>query len=212
MESAAGAGTIRWDERGLVPAIVQDAHTGQVLMLAYMNQEALEQTLQTGETWFWSRSRGELWHKGATSGNRQRVIDLRYDCDADTLLVRAEPTGPACHTGRQSCFYRRLPGEDEVPLPTPAGGVLDHLEAVIQDRKVNPRPGSYTCELFAAGQPRILKKVGEEAIETIVAAQSEGDERLLSELADLTYHALVLLAARDLSWADVENELGRRFG
>jgi phosphoribosyl-ATP pyrophosphohydrolase/phosphoribosyl-AMP cyclohydrolase len=212
MESAAGDGTIRWDERGLAPAIVQDAHTGQVLMLAYMNQEALEQTLRTGETWFWSRSRDELWHKGATSGNRQRVIDVRYDCDADTLLVLAEPMGPACHTGRQSCFYRRLPGEDEVPASMPAGGVLDHLEAVIQDRKVNPRPGSYTCQLLAAGQPRILKKVGEEAIETIVAAQSEGDERLLSELADLAYHALVLLASRDLSWADVENELARRFG
>lgn len=212
MESMAWYRDIRWDEQGLAPAIVQDAHTGQVLMLAYMNQVSLEQTLQTGETWFWSRSRSELWHKGATSGNTQRVVDVRYDCDADTLLVRVEPAGPACHTGRQSCFYRRLPGQEEVEALPSAGGVLAHLEAVIHDRKVNPRPESYTCQLLAAGQPRILKKVGEEAIEAIVAAQSEGDERLLSELADLIYHALVLLAARDLSWGDVENELARRFG
>ena len=203
---------IKWDERGLAPAIVQDAHTGQVLMLAYMNRESLEQTLNSGETWFWSRSRGELWHKGATSGNTQRVVEVRYDCDADTLLVRVEPSGPACHTTHQSCFYRLLPQGAEVGAPPPAGGVLAHLEAVIQNRKVNPRSGSYTRQLLDAGQPRILKKVGEEAVETIVAAQSEGDDRLISELADLTYHALVLLAARDLSWTDVEAELAERFG
>jgi phosphoribosyl-ATP pyrophosphohydrolase/phosphoribosyl-AMP cyclohydrolase len=203
---------IKWDERGLVPAIVQDANTGQVLMLAYMNQASLERTLETGESWFWSRSRGELWHKGATSGNTQRLVEIRYDCDADTLLLRVEPAGPACHTGHQSCFYRSLPDQTEVEDPLPSGGVLAHLEAVIQDRKANPRPGSYTRQLLAAGLPRILKKVGEEAVEVIVAAQNEGDERLVSELADLTYHTLVLLAARNLSWADVETELARRFG
>jgi phosphoribosyl-AMP cyclohydrolase / phosphoribosyl-ATP pyrophosphohydrolase len=203
---------IRWDARGLVPAIVQDAHTGQVLMLAYMNEESLQRTLEMGETWFWSRSRGELWHKGATSGNTQRVVEVRYDCDADTLLVRVEPCGPACHTGQQSCFYRRLPDEAQAGPPPAAGGVLSHLEAVIQDRKAHPRPGSYTCQLFDAGLPRIVKKVGEEAIETLVAAQSEDDERLVSEVADLVYHALVLLAARDLSWEEVEAELARRFG
>ena len=200
--------TIQWDERGLVPAVVQDAHSGQVLMLAYMDAEALDRTLQTGEAWFWSRSRGTLWHKGATSGNTQRVVELRYDCDADALLLRVEPRGPACHTGRRSCFYRHLSGslegEDD-------GGVLEHLWAVIQDRRANPREGSYTCHLLAGGQPRILKKVGEEALEVIVAAQGEGDERLLSELADLTYHLLVLLAARGLAWTDVEAELKRRF-
>jgi phosphoribosyl-ATP pyrophosphohydrolase/phosphoribosyl-AMP cyclohydrolase len=206
---------IKWNTQGLVPAIVQDANTHQVLMLAYMNEASLKRTLETGETWFWSRSRGELWHKGATSGNRQRVVEVRYDCDADTLLVQVEPAGPACHTGQQSCFYRRLPegpGEIEGSAPPATGGVLPHLEAVIQDRKTHPRPDSYTCQLLAAGQPRILKKVGEEAIEILIAAQSEGDERLVSELADLIYHTLVLLAARGMSWVNVEAELARRFG
>jgi phosphoribosyl-ATP pyrophosphohydrolase/phosphoribosyl-AMP cyclohydrolase len=203
---------IKWNEQGLAPAIVQDAHTGQVLMLAYMNAESLQRTLETGQTWFWSRSRGELWHKGATSGNTQRVIEIRADCDADTLLVRVEPAGPACHTGQQSCFYRRLPDGAEVGAPPASGGVLAHLEAVVQDRKANPKPGSYTCQLFEAGMPRILKKVGEEAVEVLIAAQSEGDERLVSELADLTYHALVLLAVSDLAWSDVEETLAHRFG
>jgi phosphoribosyl-ATP pyrophosphohydrolase/phosphoribosyl-AMP cyclohydrolase len=203
---------ILWDARGLVPAIVQDANTGQVLMLAYMNQESLNRTLETGQTWFWSRSRSELWHKGATSGNTQRVIEVRFDCDADTLLVRVEPAGPACHTGRPSCFFRRLPDQAEVGAPPPGGGVLDELEAVISQRKAHPHPGSYTCRLLDAGPLHIVRKVGEEAVETIVAAQSEGDEQLVNELADLTYHVLVLLAARDLSWSDVEMELARRFG
>ena len=202
---------VEWNAQGLVPAVVQDAGTGQVLMLAYMNEESLQRTLDTGQTWFWSRSRGELWHKGATSGNTQRVVEMRYDCDADTLLVRVEPAGPACHTGQQSCFYRRLPDGKEMGAPPASSQVLPHLEAVIRDRKANPQPGSYTCQLLDAGQPRILKKVGEEAIEILIAAQSEGDERLVSELADFTYHALVLLAARDLAWSDVEAELARRF-
>jgi phosphoribosyl-ATP pyrophosphohydrolase/phosphoribosyl-AMP cyclohydrolase len=207
-----GTSGIQWDASGLVPAVVQDAHTGQVLMLAYMNQAALDRTLETEEAWFWSRSRRELWHKGSTSGNTQRVTEVRYDCDADALLLQVEPAGPACHTGQQSCFYRRLPDGAQVGAGQPSGGVIAHLEAVINDRKVRPRSGSYTCELFEAGLPRILKKVGEEAIEVIVAGHQEGDERLVSELADLTYHALVLLAARGLSWSDVEAELARRFG
>jgi phosphoribosyl-ATP pyrophosphohydrolase/phosphoribosyl-AMP cyclohydrolase len=203
---------IKWDIKGLVPAIVQEASTGQVLMLAYMNQESLERTVETGETWFWSRSRGELWHKGATSGNTQRVVEIRYDCDADALLLRVEPAGPACHTGQKSCFYRTLSRENAAGSPLPPGGVMASLEAVIQDRKVNPRPDSYTCHLFNGGLPRIAQKVGEEAVETIIAAQSESDERLSSEVADLVYHSLVLLAARGLSWADVEAELAERFG
>jgi phosphoribosyl-ATP pyrophosphohydrolase/phosphoribosyl-AMP cyclohydrolase len=155
MEEGVRVIDIKWNEQGLVPAVVQDANTGQVLMLAYMNQASLEWS------WFWSRSRGELWHKGATSGNTQRVEEIRYDCDADTLLLRVEPAGPACHTGHQSCFYRRLPDGGRVGEALPSSGVLAHLEAVIQDRKANPRPGSYTCQLLDAGLPRILNKVGE---------------------------------------------------
>ena len=203
---------ICWGEAGLLPAVAQDAHTGQVLMLAWMNKEALRRTLEDGEAWFWSRSRRELWHKGATSGNRQRVVEVRYDCDADALLLRVEPAGPACHTGRQSCFYRRLPDGADVGAPPPAGGVLAHLEAVIEERRAHSRPGSYTCRLFEGGLPLMSKKVGEEAVEVVVAAQGEGDERLAAEAADLVYHLLVLLAARGLSWADVEAELARRFG
>ena len=211
MEARETMTEIRWDERGLVPVVVQDAHTGQVLMLAYANEQALQRTLESGDAWFWSRSRGELWHKGATSGNRQHLVEVRYDCDADTLLYRVEPAGPACHTGRQSCFYRRLPQGEEVAAPPAAGGVPAHLEAVIRDRQARPRPDSYTSRLFEAGLPRIAQKVGEEAVETIVAAQSQDDEQVLAEAADLVYHLLVLLAARDLSWADVEAELARRF-
>ena len=203
---------LTWNEQGLLPAIVQDASTGQVLTLAYMNEESLRLTMETGETWFWSRSRGELWHKGATSGNRQQVVEIRADCDADTLLLRVRPAGPACHTGEQSCFYRRWPDGDRAGAPPTSGQVMPHLETVIQDRKANPRAGSYTCELLDAGLPRILKKVGEEAIEILIAGQSESDQRLVSEVADLVYHTLVLLAARDLSWPDVEGELAARFG
>jgi len=198
---------IQWDPQGLVPAVVQDAHSGQVLMLAYMNAEALERTMETGETWFWSRSRKELWHKGASSGNRQRLLELRYDCDGDALLLRVDPLGPACHTGQRSCFYRSLWGKEQK-----TAGVLEQLGGIIEDRQAHPQEGSYTCGLLREGLPKILKKVGEEAVEVIVAAQSEGDERLLSELADLVYHVLVLLAARQLHWGDVESELARRFG
>lgn len=200
---------IRWDADGLVPAIVQDAQSGRVLMLAYMNQEALSQTLQSGETWFWSRSRDQLWHKGATSGNTQRVVDLRYDCDADALLVRVVPRGPACHTGHGTCFYRRLAGSHDVESHPDA--VLPHLWEIIQQRKANPSENSYTSRLLAAGDSELVKKVGEEAIEVVVAAQSEGGERLVSELADFVYHSLVLLASRDLTWRDVEAELASRF-
>ena len=200
---------IAWDEHGLVPAVVQDARTGQVLMLAYMNAEALARTLETGEAWFWSRRRQELWHKGGTSGNTQRVVEVRYDCDADALLLRVEPRGPACHTGHPTCFYRRLSSSPEGTAEE--GAVLDRLWAIIQDRMAHPKEGSYTCHLLAAGEPEILKKLGEEAIEVIIAAQAQGNARLVSELADLMYHLLVLLAARGLSWADVEGELARRF-
>jgi phosphoribosyl-ATP pyrophosphohydrolase/phosphoribosyl-AMP cyclohydrolase len=198
----------KWNEHGLAPAIVQDARTGQVLMLAWMNAEAWRLTQETGETHFWSRSRQSLWHKGETSGNVQHIVEIRLDCDQDAILLRVEPAGPACHTGETSCFFttveRRLP---EVASQTT---VLDQLAQVIQDRKQNPRPGSYTAQLFERGISEIAKKVGEESVEVIVAALGQSDERLISEMADLMYHSLVLLAARNVSWEQVEQELEKR--
>ena len=207
---------IRFDERGLVPAVVQDSASGQVLMVAWMNAEALRRTRETGQAHFWSRSRRELWHKGATSGNFMNVREIWADCDADTLLLQVDPAGPACHTGEQSCFFRRL--DSPFPFPEireagegPEGGTaLDTLFATILDRQANPQPGSYTAHLLAAGEDEILKKVGEEAMEIILAAKGQGDERLISEVADLFYHLLVLLAARGLTLADVGEELARR--
>jgi phosphoribosyl-ATP pyrophosphohydrolase/phosphoribosyl-AMP cyclohydrolase len=228
---------LRYDDQGLIPAIVQDAGTGQVLMLAYMNAEALVKTLESGETWFWSRSRQTLWHKGATSGNVQPVAEMRCDCDADALLVRVHPAGPACHTGEQSCFYRRLPGDVFQPLniaETPPSPVpytlagnreniqsakcqasenyfsLQQLYQVIQDRRQNPIPGSYTASLLDAGLPKIAQKVGEEAAEVLVAALAQEDQRLVEEVADLAYHLLVLLAARGITPASITAELARR--
>jgi len=196
--------------------VVQDARTGEVLMVAWMNEEALRRTLETGETWFWSRSRQELWHKGATSGNIQKVREVRLDCDGDTILVKVDPAGPACHTGERSCFFRVVKALYPclADAQHPGRGdedTLSRLFQVIESRRENPPPGSYTAELFAAGVEEIAKKVGEEAMETIVAALSESDERLLSEAADLVYHLLVLLAARNLTLADLEAELRRRF-
>ena len=198
----------RWNEQGLAPAIVQDATTGEVLMLAWMNAEAWQLTQETGEAHFWSRSRQSLWHKGETSGNVQHIVEIRLDCDADTLLLRVDPAGPACHTGERSCFYAVVGG-----LPPAVGGrasVLDELYRVILDRKQNPRPGSYTAQLLDKGMAEISKKVGEESVEVIVAALGQSDERLVSETADLLYHSLVLLAARGVPLAQVEAELEKR--
>jgi len=203
---------IRFDDRGLVPAVVQDAADGQVLMVAWMDEEALRLTRETGRVHFWSRSRGMLWPKGATSGNTMDLREIRVDCDADTLLLLVDPAGPACHTGQRSCFYRRLGEPAAPPVPVPQGdeSVLHELFATILDRQADPRPGSYTARLLAAGEDAILRKVGEEALEVILAAKGEGDERLVAESADLLYHLLVLLAARGLSLAGVEAELVRR--
>lgn len=205
---------LKYNDQGLIPAIVQDAGSGQVLMLAYMNAEALAKTLESGETWFWSRSRQALWHKGATSGNIQRVEELRYDCDADALLVRVRPAGPACHTGATSCFYGELPGK----IPAPPAGVqapevrfsLHQLYQVILERRQIPTPGSYTASLFEAGLAKIAQKVGEEAAEVLVAALAQEDQRLVEEAADLAYHLLVLLAARGLAPEHITSELARR--
>jgi phosphoribosyl-ATP pyrophosphohydrolase/phosphoribosyl-AMP cyclohydrolase len=198
-----------WNEQGLTPAIVQDARTCEVLMLAWMNAEAWRLTLETGEAHFWSRSRQSLWHKGETSGNVQHVVEIRLDCDKDAILLRVEPVGPACHTGERSCFYTVVSGQWTVDSDD-RSSVLNELYRVILDRKQNPRPGSYTAQLFERGLTEISKKVGEESVEVIVAALGQSDERLVSETADLLYHSLVMLAARGVSLAQVEVELAKR--
>jgi phosphoribosyl-ATP pyrophosphohydrolase/phosphoribosyl-AMP cyclohydrolase len=194
---------IRFDERGLVPCVVQDWRTGEVLTLAYMNDEALRRTRETGETWFWSRSREELWHKGETSGNVQRVRALRYDCDWDAVLALVEPAGPACHTGERTCFHNG----DLVPAPHEA---LPALERVIAERARDAPAGSYTAELLA-DPPRIGEKVREEADEVARAASDEAGGRVAEEGADVLYHLAVLMASRGIGVGAALEELnGRR--
>lgn len=190
----------------LIPAIVQDYKTKEVLMLAYMNEQSLAKTLETGMTWFYSRSRQELWNKGATSGHVQKVIRIDYDCDEDTLLVFVEQTGAACHTGNRSCFYRTLAENGEVPDTNP----LLSLEEVVEHRKTNPEEGSYTCYLFEKGLDKILKKVGEECAETIIAAKNENMEDLTGEIADLMYHLTVMMSCKELPMSAVMDELEKR--
>src|SRR6185436_3622436 len=182
---------LKFDERGLIPAIVQDARTREVLTLAYMNRESLARTIETQQTWFWSRSRNELWHKGETSGNTQQVVEIVADCDNDAILVLVEPKGPACHTGARSCF--------DSQLNETLGGLLTHLYELIADRERERPEGSYTTYLFDEGIDKILKKVGEESAETIIAAKNEDNGPLIAEVSDLIYHTLVLLVARGVS-------------
>jgi phosphoribosyl-ATP pyrophosphohydrolase/phosphoribosyl-AMP cyclohydrolase len=194
---------IRFDEHGLVPCVVQDSRTGEVLTLAYMNEEALRRTRETGEMHFWSRSRGELWRKGETSGNVQALKALRYDCDLDAVLALVEPAGPACHTGERTCFHNG----DLTPVPSEA---LPALERVVAERRAGAPEGSYTAELLA-DPPRIGEKVREEAEEAARAAAGESDARLAEEAADVLYHLQVLLASRGLGMADALAVLnGRR--
>ncbi len=190
---------IKFDERGLIPAIVQDAKTREVLTLAYMNQESLARTLETNETWFWSRSRNELWHKGETSGNTQRVVSLALDCDRDAIVVLVDPAGPACHTGAVSCF--------DIPSNH---SLLASLYELIESRERERPSGSYTTYLFAEGLDKILKKLGEESAETIIAAKNDDRARLVSEVSDLVYHLLVLLVARGVTLEEIANELEQR--
>lgn len=254
---------LRFDGRGLVPAVVQDARTGEVLMLAYMSAESLRRTLLSGETCFWSRSRAGLWHKGASSGHTQRVLNVAADCDADALLVAVEPNGPACHTGARSCFARevvglhdgsrvddstggdsraadldkddpqagaterrpadipRAPGSlasgsreaSEVDKPVnDLGATLAALYELIERRRRELPEGSYTTYLFREGLDKILKKVGEESAETIIAAKNADSSRLVAEVSDLVYHLLVLLAEHGATLGDVNAELARRAG
>jgi len=195
--------SLKFDERGLIPAIVQDARTREVLTLAYMNEESLARTVGTGQTWFWSRSRNELWHKGETSGNTQKVVNVIEDCDNDALVVLVNPAGPACHTGARSCFDSQ-PGDEDLGL------VLTKLYELIETRERERPEGSYTTYLFNSGLDKILKKVGEESAETIIAAKNDDASRLTSETADLIYHLLVLLVARGVSLDEVRQELERR--
>jgi phosphoribosyl-ATP pyrophosphohydrolase/phosphoribosyl-AMP cyclohydrolase len=197
---------IRYDDRGLVPAIVQDYLDGTVLMMAWMNRESLQKTLATGETWFWSRSRSELWHKGATSGHVQKVQSLRYDCDSDTLLVTVEQIGDiACHTGERSCFHR----VDGIKAHPPADA-LSQLFEVICDRRDNPTESSYTCKLFAGGDNKILKKIGEESAEVVMACKDDDKEAIANEVADLFYHTLVALAHHQVDLKAVYRQLQER--
>ncbi|EJL46827.1 histidine biosynthesis bifunctional protein HisIE [Brevibacillus agri] len=219
------AENVRFDEKGLIPVIVQDAVSKAVLTLAYMNEESLQRSLETKETWFWSRSRQELWHKGATSGNTQRIVSIQVDCDGDALVVQVVPNGPACHTGAYSCFAGELlaggqeretaeGSEKAVTAVTSATvdrfAILGELEALIAAREAERPEGSYTTYLFEKGVDKILKKVGEEAAEVIIAAKNRSHEELRYEASDLIFHLLVLLREQKLPLDDVLTELQRR--
>ena len=206
---------LAWDERGLLPVIVQDAATGAVLTLAYANREALANTLRDRATWLYSRSRRELWRKGATSGNTQRVLSVSYDCDGDALLYRVEPRGPACHTGATSCFFRTLTGDEggpgaEAAAPETFERAVAHLRTTIAARRGASPETSYTAKLLHDGVDRIGKKVGEEATEVVIAAKNGDAREIAWEVADLFYHTLVLLEERGVSLDDVGAELLRR--
>ncbi len=197
---------IRFDDRGLVPAIAQDYLDGSVLMLAWMNREALQRSLETGDAWYWSRSRKQLWHKGATSGHFQRIKTLRYDCDSDAVLLSVEQVGDiACHTGQRSCFHQ----VDEAIAPPPAD-TLSQVFEVICDRRDHPDPKSYTCKLMAGGDNSILKKIGEEAVEVVMACKDDNPDDIAGEVADLLYHALVALSHHQVDLQAVYRKLQER--
>lgn len=202
---------IAWGSDGLIPAVVQDASSGEVLMLAWQNREALDLTLETGLAHFWSRSRGRLWRKGETSGNRMLVNRVNMDCDVDAVLLQVTPEGPACHTGERSCFFESLDGpglsgESRARFGTVVGEVFQ----VVSSRLEEPCEGSYTAKLARGGEKAVLRKIAEEACEVILAAACEGDARVIEESADLLFHLIVLLAMRRLSTSDVAAELERR--
>jgi phosphoribosyl-ATP pyrophosphohydrolase/phosphoribosyl-AMP cyclohydrolase len=183
---------LAYDAAGLIPVVVQEADSGDVLMVAYANREALDRTAQTGQAHFWSRRRGALWRKGETSGNGMRVREMRTDCDRDALLMVVDPAGPACHTGSRTCF-----GDE----PATSAGMIGELGRVIASRATASPDSSYTARLLAGGQDQVLKKIGEEATEVVLAAKSESDERLAEEAADLLYHLMVAMAQRQVPFA-----------
>lgn len=196
---------LKFDESGLIPAIVQDYATHEVLTLAYMNRESLETSLREGRTCFYSRSRKCLWRKGETSGNVQHIVAMRADCDGDALVVEVKKQGPACHTGAESCFFNELYENEQIkPFSVSA------LNAVIAERKANPKEGSYTSYLFEKGPDKILKKVGEECAEVLIAAAKGDRAETVYELGDLAYHALVLMAEMGISYEELIRELAKR--
>ncbi len=202
---------LKFDDAGLIPAIVQHARSGEVLMLGYMNEETLAQTQESGLVTFWSRSRGEVWRKGSTSGHWLRLVEIRQDCDGDALLILAEPDGPTCHTGQPSCFHRNL-AEEPTHQRLPRGIILTHLADVIRQRGEAMSSNSYTARLLQGGVDRIGKKIGEEATEVVIAAKNGSADELIYELADLFYHSLVLMENQGVSLEVVWEELQRRAG
>ncbi len=200
---------LKYDEKGLIPAIIQDHHTKEVLMMAYMNETSLKKTFETGRTWFYSRSRNQLWNKGETSGNYQEVVKASYDCDEDTLLFEVIQHGPACHTGNRSCFYRLLTEAEKDLKINP--DIVDNVMKIIKDRKDNPKEKSYTNYLLREGIDKILKKVGEEASEVIIASKNTNKEELIYEISDMVYHILVLMVQKGIEINDIKEELTKRF-
>jgi len=197
---------VKYDENGLVPVILQDATTKQVLTLAYANEEAVTRTIDTKETWLYSRSRQELWNKGATSGNTQRIQSVQIDCDGDSLIYEVIPNGPACHTGEASCFHETLAGERTAS----ASDMITELSALIKQRETDMPEGAYTTYLFEEGVDKICKKVGEEAAEVIIAAKNRDARELATESADLLYHLLVLLQEQKVDFKEVTGVLEER--
>ena len=197
--------SIRFDEKGLIPAIVQDYYSKQVLTLAYMNRESLEITMREGKTCFYSRSRGELWRKGETSGNFQQVVSITADCDRDALVIEVIKDGPACHTGEESCFFEPVYQSYEVGAFS-----YEDLYRMLEDRKKNPREGSYTTYLFEKGKDKILKKIGEESTEVIIGAAKNDRSETLYEIADLAYHVMVLMVEEGIPMKELARELASR--
>ena len=203
------------DEHGLIPAVVQDWLDGSVLMVGYMNQEAIAKTLAMKTVHFWSRSRRQLWEKGETSGHKLHVKELFVDCDRDTIVVKAQAAGPTCHTGERTCFYSKLDEQGRIVesvTPDAAGGILESVLRTIVDRRAHPQAGSYTTKLFEGGQDRILKKVAEEAGEVLLASKGGKKDEIIYEVADLLFHTLMVLGYHDLTLQDIYQELGKRFG
>ena len=199
---------IKFDDRGLVPVITQSYYTGKVLMQAYANREAIEETLKSGYATYFSRSRNELWKKGETSGNLQKVVDVRIDCDGDSILYLVKDYGVACHTGEESCFYRNIEGnKDELP---DAYEFLHKLYELIVDRKKNLPEGSYTTRLFKKGSDKIIQKVGEEAVETVIALKNRDKDEIVAEVSDLLYHLIVALVDTGVRLEDIQDELLKR--